>query len=264
MIRCPICGVIGDSQGALFGQLCFKEGMAKATFGTGSSVMMYTGERKVESRKGLVTSVAWGIDGRVKFALEGLINSSGDTLKWVKDNLGLYSEDSEVDKMINSLKSNEGVYIVPAFVGLGAPYWKSDARASTVGLSRRSARAHLVRAAVESMAYQVYDLIHLMEEDSGIPIKQLNTDGGPTKNAFLMQLLADLLHAQVSCLKLQELSVLGAVYLGGLGLGLFPNLKALESISREKLNSEPNMVKESVAQLLKGWRSAVESVNHYC
>lgn len=256
----PIVGVIGDSQGALFGQLCFEEGMAKATYGTGSSVMMYTGKKPIRSNSGLVTSVAWAIDGQVCYGLEGLINSSGDTLKWVKENLGLYQEDEEVEQLIYGLESNEGVYIIPAFVGLGAPYWKGDAKASIVGLSRKSHRGHIVRAAVESMAYQVADLIHLMEHDSNMEIAMLNADGGPTKNKFLMELQADVLSANVRCIEKQELSVLGAVYLGGLTLGVWEGFDALKSLPMQEKIYLPTRPKANVETLLTEWHQGVESV----
>ena len=255
--KMQICGVIGDSQGALFGQQCFIEGMAKATYGTGSSIMMYTGERQVNSKNGLVTSVAWGIDGKVKFAVEGIINSSGDTLKWVKDNLGLYEADDEVHQLISSLDSNEGVYIVPAFVGLGAPYWQPNVKASIVGLSRKSSKAHIVRAAVESMAYQIYDLADVMEKDSGLSIEQLNADGGPTRNAFLMQLQANLLNTPVQCSVFQEYSVLGAVFIGGLGLNLWQDLEELNKLRNYANRYHPK--NEDTKVLIEGWKKAVAS-----
>ncbi|WZL82513.1 glycerol kinase GlpK [Vallitaleaceae bacterium 9-2] len=256
----PIAGVIGDSQGALFGQLCFERGMAKATYGTGSSVMMYTDQERIRSDNGLVTSVAWAMDDQVYYAIEGLINSSGDTLKWVKENLGLYQEDVQVETMIQSLDSNEGVYIVPAFVGLGAPYWKGDAKASIVGLSRKSHRAHIVRAAVESMAYQVSDLIHLMERDAKIDVATLNADGGPTKNKFLMQLQADVIGAKVRCIEKQELSVMGAIYLGGLSLGVWQDFEALKALPMQETIYEPMRSNQEVKALLTGWHDAIESV----
>jgi glycerol kinase len=256
----PIAGVIGDSQGALLGQLCFDVGMAKATYGTGSSVMMYTGDKQVRSNNGLVTSVAWALEDQVFYSIEGLINSSGDTLKWVKENLGLYQEEEEVGALVHSLDSNEGVYIVPAFVGLGAPYWKPNAKASIVGLSRKSHRAHIVRAAVESMAYQVADLIHLMESDAGIAIETLNADGGPTKNPFLMQLQADVLQAHVRCIEKQELSVMGAVYLGGLQLGMWKDFDSLKALPMEETIYGPERSANEVKALLIGWHNAVDSV----
>ena len=220
-VEIPIAGVIGDSHGALFGQQCFEIGHGKATYGTGSSIMMYTGDAKINSNNGIMTSIAWSYDGETTYAIEGIINSSGDTLKWVKDSLGLYEQNGEVDEMVASLDSNEGVYIVPAFSGLGAPYWKADARASIVGMSRKTGKANIIRAAVESMAYQVADLVSLMEEELGRKLEVLNVDGGPTNNGFLMQLQADLLSTKIQRRDNMELSAMGAVYLGGLKMGMW-------------------------------------------
>lgn len=255
----PIAGVIGDSQGALFGQQCFEKGLGKVTYGTGSSILLYIGEQQIRSERGILTSVAWGIDGKIEYALEGIINSSGDTLKWVKDNMGLYDKDEEVDALIRSVDSSEGVYVIPAFVGLGAPYWKPDATASIVGLTRKATKAHVVRAAVESMAYQVADLISLMEEEAKHPIQKINVDGGPTKNQFLMQFQADLLQAELTGSKYQELSVLGAVYLGGLGLKLWESKEALKALKANANAFSPVMDRDKAATLLKHWQKTVVS-----
>lgn len=258
-VTLPIAGIIGDSQGALFGQQCFEKGLGKVTYGTGSSILLYIGEQQIRSKRGILTSVAWGIDGKIQYALEGIINSSGDTLKWVKDNLGLYQQDEEVDTLVQSIDSCEGVYVIPAFVGLGAPYWKPAATASIVGLTRKATKAHVVRAAVESMAYQVADLIHLMEEEAGLNIQSINVDGGPTKNQFLMQLQSDLLQTKLTSSKYQELSVLGAVYLGGLGLKLWENLDALKSLKANSNEFDPRMDKNEADQLLIQWQQAIEA-----
>ncbi|MEN8906825.1 MAG: glycerol kinase GlpK [Clostridiales bacterium] len=255
-----ISGVIGDSQGALFGQQCFVEGMAKATYGTGSSIMMYVGDEKVLSDNGLVTSIAWCIDGQVKYALEGMINSSGDTLKWVKDNLGLYSSHEELDTYVHSISSNEGVYIVPAFVGLGAPYWKQNAKAAIIGLSRKSNKAHIIRAAIESMAYQVDDLIYLIEKDSGKKIKGLNVDGGPSKDSFLMQLQSDLLDVNIYCSKYQELSILGALYLGGLGFGIWKDIEDIKKLRKTARIYTPIQDRENINLCKKQWNEAIQKV----
>lgn len=258
-VTLPIAGVIGDSQGALFGQQCFEKGLGKVTYGTGSSILLYIGEQQIRSNRGVLTSVAWGIDGKIQYALEGIINSSGDTLKWVKDNLGLYQQDTEVDELVRSIDSCEGVYVIPAFVGLGAPYWKPGATASIVGLTRKATKAHVVRAAVESMAYQVADLIHLMEEEAGQTIQSMNVDGGPTKNQFLMQLQSDLLQTKLTSSKYQELSVLGAVYLGGLGLKLWENLDALKALKATSNAFLPQMDKKEAEELLIKWQQVIES-----
>lgn len=256
-ISMPIVGVIGDSQGALFGQQCFEVGMAKATYGTGSSILMHTGSEMIRSKKGILTSVAWGIDDTIEYAVEGIINSSGDTLKWVKDNLGLYQEDEEVDAYVQSIDSCEGVYIIPAFVGLGAPYWKPDSKASIVGMTRKTNKAHIIRAAVESMAYQVADLIQLMSVESGKELRELNVDGGPVNNKFLMQLQADLIQRHIISSEYQELSVLGAVYLGGLGIGLWKNKEALKSLKRQAHIYKPVIEGAEANQKIERWHKTV-------
>ena len=255
----PIAGVIGDSQGALFGQQCFDVGRGKVTYGTGSSILLYMGEKQVKSEKGIVTSVAWSYDGKVEYAIEGMINSSGDTLKWVKDNLGLYQDDKEVEALIASLDSNEGVYIVPAFQGLGAPYWSSEARAAIVGMTRRTGKAHIVRAAVESMAYQVADLIGLMEEETGTRLSALSVDGGPTNNPFLMQIQSNLLKTAIECGENQELSAMGAIYLGGLRLGLWKDRQVLKDLKEIKKVYMPEK-NDNHQELLKEWHEAVGQV----
>ena len=256
-VSLPIVGVIGDSQGALFGQQCFEAGMAKATYGTGSSILMHTGDEMIRSDKGILTSVAWGIDDKIEYALEGIINSSGDTLRWVRDNLGLYEDDSEVDGYIQSIDSCEGVAIIPAFVGLGAPYWKPASTASIVGMTRKTNKAHIIRAAVESMAYQVADLIQLMTLESGKGLKELNVDGGPTNNRFLMQLQADLIQRHIVCSEYQELSVLGAVYLGGLGVGLWPDKEALKSLKKQAHVYKPIMGNDQAVKQVNQWHKTV-------
>lgn len=254
----PIVGVIGDSQGALFGQQCFEVGMAKATYGTGSSILMHTGEEMIRSKKGILTSIAWGIDDTIEYAMEGIINSSGDTLKWVKDNLGLYQKEHEVDEYVQSIDSTEGVFIIPAFVGLGAPYWKPDAKASIVGMTRKTNKAHIIRAAVESMAYQVADLIQLMAEESGKELKELNVDGGSTSNSFLMQLQADLVQKKITRSMYQELSVLGAIYLGGLGIGLWKDKEALKKLKKQDNSYLPIMGKEEAESIILNWHKIVD------
>ncbi len=255
--KLPIAGIIGDSQGALFGQQCYEIGHGKVTYGTGSSILMYTGKEQVSSDKGIVTSVAWSYDDELEYAIEGMINSSGDTLKWVKDNLGLYTEDAEVTEHIEALETNEGVYIVPAFSGLGAPYWDQEARATIVGMTRKSNKSHIIRAAVESMAYQVADLIELMEDEAGTKLKVLNADGGPTKNGFLMQLQADLLDTRIQCSRNQELSAMGAVFLGGLKLGMWASKESLKELKDVETTYLPER-QEIHPIWMEEWHKAVE------
>lgn len=254
----PISGVIGDSQGALFGQKCFDEGMAKATYGTGTSVLMQTGSL-VDSKNGLVSSIAWGINGKISYALEGIIHSTGDVINWVKE-LGLFSEFYETERLAGSLSDNQGVYLVPAFVGLGAPYWDPSARAALVGMSRNTGKAHIIRAALECIAYQVKDVIELMQTESSIKIKELRVDGGATKNNFLMQFQADLLDTRVKASKVSELSAMGSFYLAGLAVGFWNSQEEIMKLNKENLFFEPTLTSEKKNKFYKGWRQAVGSI----
>ncbi|WP_226527279.1 glycerol kinase GlpK [Metabacillus niabensis] len=255
----PISGIIGDSQGALFGQKCFEKGMAKATYGTGTSVMMQTGNL-VHAKNGLVSSIAWGIDGEVSYALEGIINSTGDVLKWVKEDLELFSDFSEVERFATSIPDNQGVYLVPAFVGLGAPYWNPYARAAIIGMSRNSGKAHIIRAALESITYQVKDAIELMKTESNIEIKELKVDGGATSNAFLMQYQADIIGSDVVVSLIAELSALGSVYLAGLGVGIWNSIDDIKRLNQESKYYQPVMTNELRDHYYQGWKDSVKSV----
>jgi glycerol kinase len=257
--KLPISGVIGDSQGALFGQKCFEKGMAKATYGTGTSVLMHTGEM-ARGENGLVTSIAWGINGDVSYALEGIIHSTGDTIKWLIEELELITDLSEVDSLVRSLSDNQGVYFVPAFVGLGAPYWNSYARAAIMGMSRNTGKAHIMRAAVESIAYQVKDVIELMGTESSINIKELKVDGGATANSFLMQFQADMLGVNVIASNVSELSSMGSVYLAGLGIGVWNSLDEISKLNQENELFEPMIAIDLRNEWYQGWKRTVNSV----
>jgi glycerol kinase len=257
--RVPITGVIGDSQAALFGQMCHEPGMAKATYGTGTSVLMNIGMKPVSPGSGLVTAIAWGRGGTVTYALEAIIRTSGDTIKWVRDNLGLFRSFEEMDDLLKEAPDNEGVYLVPAFVGLGAPYWDPDARAAITGMSRSTGRAHIVRAALESIAYQVYDAVDFMRRESGVTLTELRADGGASRNATLMQFQADLLDNAVVASEVAELSAMGAAWLGGLGVGLWPSVERLPGNSAGR-RYEPAMAAAERERLLEGWKKAVRSV----
>lgn len=256
----PISGVIGDSQAALFGQQCTTPGMVKTTYGTGSSIMMHTGNELIRSKRGLVSAVAWGIDQKVEYAVEGIIHSAGDTVKWVKENLGLFTTFSEAEAMINSLPDNQGVYLVPAFVGLGVPHWDPYARAAVVGISRTTEKAHFVRAAVESIAYQIYDAISLMIEESGIELQELKADGGATTNRFLMQFQADILQAKVNVAHIAELSMMGSVYLAGLGIKIWNDIRQIKAIIEPGTIYAPDVDSRLRKQNIAGWSEAVNSV----
>jgi len=260
--RIPITGVIGDSQAALFGQLCLEPGMAKATYGTGTSVLMNVGGTPADSRNGLVTAVAWGMDGKVSYALEAIIRASGDSIKWIRDNLGLFQSFEEMDRLIRQTPDNEGVYLVPAFVGLGAPYWEPFARAAIVGMNRSTNKSHIIRAALESIAYQVRDAVELMFAETGIPLKELHADGGASDNEVLMQFQADIMNKRVVKSEIAELSAIGSVYMGGLGVGFWNSVEELAGLPRNYRKYDPSMSPEVQERLYTGWKRAVQSVIH--
>lgn len=251
----PIYGVIGDSQGALYAQKCTEKGMAKATYGTGTSILVNTGEQPISKQDGLglVTAIAWSLSGKCTYALEGIINCSGDTLNWLKDQLGMFESTKEIEPLCLSLEDNEGVYLVPALVGYGIPYWKSDARASLSGMTRSTGKAHVVRAGVESIVYQIYDAMKAMEKSSGILVSSLRVDGGATVNEFLMQFQADILGIEVSASKVQELSAMGAYYIAATRVWSKEFTDAKDS-HRLYL---PKMKEEQRCKNLNGWQEAV-------
>lgn len=259
LINVPITGVIGDSQGSLFGQQCFEKGLAKATFGTGTSILVYT-EDPVKGNNGLVTTVAWGINGQVYYALEGIINMSGDIIKWMKEDLKLFQDFNELEVLVQQIEDNGGVYLIPAFIGLGAPYWKPNARAAFFGMSRSTNKNHLIRAGLESIAYQVKDIVELINNESDISIKEFRVDGGATRNRFLMQYLANVLDLDVFVSKTSELSALGATYIGGLSVGIWKSINQLKALNKyviyhssndEKYQLNYKNWKKYVLQLLK-------------
>lgn len=256
----PISGVIGDSQAALFGNLCLEEGMAKATYGTGTSVLMNVGARPAPAGSGLVQTIAWGREGIVTYALEAVIRTSGDSLKWLRDNLGLFSSFEEMDRLLADAPDNEGVYLVPAFVGLGAPYWQPDARASITGMNRGTGKAHLIRAALESIAYQVYDAVSLLQSVSGVALEELRADGGAADNALLMQFQSDMLGTKVVRAGVAELSAMGSVYLGGMAAGIWSSAEELEASVRSSRTYEPQMDPAARDKCLAGWQKAVSAL----
>lgn len=253
-----ITGVMGDSHAALFGQGCFNSGMAKATYGTGSSVMMNVGNTAILSQNGLSASVGFGFKGKVCYVLEGNVISSGDTLSWLQDEADWVKNPEEVEQVSSSIEDTGGVYFVPAFSGLGAPYFQEKARAIICGINRGTKRAHIIRAALESMAYQDYDIISAMEKDINIPLKELRVDGGPTMNSLLMQFQSDLLDCPVQCAGISELSAFGAAYMAGLSTGIFNSLEDIPLIDKKGRCYEPKLSSEQRELLLAGWRSAIK------
>lgn len=254
----PISGLLGDSHAALFGQNCFSPGMAKATYGTGSSIMMNIGTTPVDAPEGLVTSIGYGIDGKVDYVFEGNIHCTGDTINWLKNELRLIENASETEDLAKSVNGTNGVYLVPAFVGLGAPYWDNSAKASITGMGRDSSKAHVVRAALESIAYQVKDLIDLMVKEGGIQLIELRVDGGPTRNNFLMQFQSDMLAREVVRSTIEEVSALGAAFMAGLATGFWSDLDEIKSLYSSDRTFNPKMKAEENVKLYTGWQKAVE------
>lgn len=253
----PIAGCAGDQQAALFGQTCFEEGSAKNTYGTGCFMLMNTGENIFESKHGLLTTIAWGVDGKVEYALEGSIFIGGASIQWLRDELRVLYDAKQSEFYANSVKDTNGVYVVPAFAGLGAPYWDMYARGAIMGLTRGANRAHLVRATLESIAYQVKDVLNAMQEDSGLKLKDLRVDGGASSNNFLMQFQSDILDVNIDRPKVVETTALGAAYLAGLAVEFYNNKDEIKKswiIDREFI---PNMSDDKRNLLYKGWKKAV-------
>jgi len=259
-VSIPISGVMGDSHAALFGQACFHPGMAKATYGTGSSIMLNIGYKPLEAPPGLVTSIGFARDGKVIYVFEGNIHSTGDTIKWLKDELQLISAVEEAEQLALSVSDNQGVYLVPAFAGLGAPYWDNQARAAIVGLSRNSGRAHIARAALESIAYQVKDLTDAMKGNASITLTELRVDGGPTRNNLLMQFQADVAGIPINRSNIEEISALGATFMAGLAAGIWMNMDEIESLRNSDRVFEPNNEPGIMKQYYAGWQKAVSQV----
>lgn len=256
-----IAGVLGDSHGALAGQMCFEAGMGKATYGTGSSVMVNIGEEAVAAPAGLVTSVGFAAQGKVFYAFEGNIHCTGATLRWLADQLQLIGSPAETEALATSVESTNGVYLVPAFAGLGAPWWNSEAKAVICGMTLGTTKAHVVRAALEAIPYQIKDLIDLMTGQAGVALKELRVDGGPTRNKFLMQFQADMLNATINRADLEEASALGAVVMNGLARGVWSSLDEVAALRTSDNRINPVMAAEEREKLYGGWIEAVKLVN---
>jgi glycerol kinase len=255
----PIAGIAGDQQAALFGQGCFAEGSTKNTYGTGCFLLMNTGSEVRHSKSGLVSTIAWGLDGRVDYALEGSIFVAGAAVQWLRDGLGLVSQAAETDAAARSVPDTGGVYLVPAFVGLGAPYWDERARGAIVGLTRGTTREHVIRATLESIAYQTRDVVECVVADSGLRPERLRVDGGATGNDFLMQFQADVIGTPVFRPRVLEVTALGAAALAGLGVGFWRDRSELEAVTGEGGTTfEPQLPVERREALYANWKRAVE------
>jgi glycerol kinase len=259
----PISGIAGDQQAALFGQVCFKEGMVKNTYGTGCFMLMNTGDKPIRSEHGLLTTIAWGIDNKITYALEGSVFVSGSAVQWLRDGLNVIGSAKETYDLSVSLNDNEGVYIVPAFVGLGTPYWDSQAKGAIFGLTRGTTKAHFARATLESICYQTLDVLTVMKKDSGIDIPLLKADGGASVNPFLMQFQADILDVIVERPKVAETTALGACYLAGLAVNFWSSLTEIETLWKLDQVYKPKMSDKDRQKNIDGWMCAVNATVHY-
>ncbi|MCT4793589.1 MULTISPECIES: glycerol kinase GlpK [Exiguobacterium] len=255
----PIAGIAGDQQAALFGQTCFEPGEGKNTYGTGCFMLMNTGEKAVSSDHGLLTTIAWGVDGKVEYALEGSIFVAGSAIQWLRDGLRMLKNAKDSEGYALKVDSTEGVYVVPAFVGLGAPYWDSDVRGAIFGLTRGTEKEHFVRATLESLAYQTRDVLTAMEKDSGIELKTLRVDGGAVSNDFLMQFQSDILGVPVDRPEINETTALGAAYLAGLAVGYWKDKAEIKQQWKLNHQFKPEMKEDDREQRYAGWQKAVEA-----
>lgn len=255
----PIAGVAGDQQAALFGQACYEEGMAKNTYGTGCFMLLNTGEKAVSSKHGLLTTLAWGIDGKVEYALEGSIFVAGSAIQWLRDGMRMIKDSAQSESYAERVDSTDGVYVVPAFVGLGTPYWESDVRGAVFGLTRGTTKEHFIRATLESLAYQTKDVLAAMEADSGLPLKTLRADGGAVKNNFLMQFQSDMLGVPVERPVVSETTALGAAYLAGLAVGYWESREEIARQWKVERKFEPSLAEKEREALYDGWKKAIRA-----
>ncbi len=261
--KIPISGVAGDQQSALFGQLCTEKGMAKTTYGTGCFLVMNTGDQPVKSNNRLLTTIAWKINGKVTYALEGAVFIGGAAIQWLRDGIKILDDAADSEKLANSIPDNDGVYFVPALTGLGAPHWDQDARGAFYGITRGTNRAHIARASLEAIAYQVHDVLKAMEKDSGVETRKLRVDGGATANNFLMQFQTDILKCEVERPKMLETTALGAAYLAGLAVGYWKDIEELRALYEEDQIFKPNMDAETVKKNLYFWQKAVDRTKNW-
>ena len=257
--RIPIAGIAGDQQAALFGQMCTQPGMVKNTYGTGCFMLMNTGEKAIRSNNNLLTTIAWKINDKVEYALEGSVFIAGAVVQWLRDELKIIRKSSEVEQLAASVPDSDGVYIVPAFAGLGAPHWKPYSRGTIFGLTRGSNKAHIARAALDSIAYQTYDVLKAMQVDSGIQIKELRVDGGATVNQQLMQFQSDILDCKVVRPSITETTALGAAYLAGLAVGYWKNVDDIQKQWQVDKVFSPQIQEADRSRLVKGWDRAVRA-----
>ena len=261
--KIPIAGIAGDQQAALFGQMCTQQGMVKNTYGTGCFMLMNIGDQPIVSENNLLTTVAWKINGKTTYALEGSIFIAGAVVQWLRDSLNIIKTSSEVEKLASSVESSDGVIFVPAFAGLGAPHWNQKAQGTIFGLTRGSTDAHIARAALESIAYQTMDILKAMEADSGISIQELRVDGGATVNDMLMQFQADVLNTVTVRPKIVETTVMGAAYLAGLAVGYWESPKEIQNIWETDVHFNPTKERKAIDEGIKGWYRAIKALEYW-
>ncbi len=259
----PIAGIAGDQQAALFGQMCTAPGMVKNTYGTGCFMLMHTGEKAVSSKNNLLTTIALQINGHTYYALEGSVFIGGAVVQWLRDGLHLIRQSSEIEALANQVENTDGVYLVPAFAGLGAPYWNQHARGTIVGITRGTSAAHIARAALESIAFQSYDLLKAMEGDAGIPIAELRVDGGATNNNTLMQFQSDIVNTKVVRPTMVETTALGAAYLAGLAVGFWKDIEELRLKWEVDHVFSPIMNETNKTEKIQGWERAIKATNNW-
>lgn len=255
----PITGVLGDQQAALFGQLCLEKGEIKNTYGTGCFMLMNTGENLVQSKKGLLTTIAYTLDGKVTYALEGSVFVAGSAIQWLRDSLHFFENASDSEAQALAVKDSYGVYFVPAFVGLGTPYWDSECKGAIYGLTRGTSIEHITRATLESLAYQTKDIVEVMSEESSIKIKALKVDGGASMNNFLMQFQSDIINSRIDRPRISETTALGAAYISGLSSGFFKDIAELKALETTAVSFKPLIDEETRERLYSGWKKAIQS-----
>ena len=261
--KIPIAGIAGDQQAALFGQMCTQKGMVKNTYGTGCFMLMNIGNKPTPSKNNLLTTVAWQINGKTTYALEGSVFIAGAVVQWLRDSLKIIKKSSDVEQLANTVTDSQGVYFVPSFAGLGAPYWNQQAQGTIFGLTRGSTDAHIARAALEAIAYQTMDILKAMEADSGISIKELRVDGGATVNDMLMQFQADVLNTITVRPKVIETTVMGAAYLAGLAVGFWKNQEEIQEIWQSDIHFKPTEKRKKVDDGIKGWYKAINALQKW-
>ena len=261
--KVPIAGIAGDQHAALFGQMCIEKAMVKNTYGTGCFMLMNIGDQFIESKNNLLTTIAWKINGKIQYAFEGSIFIGGAVVQWLRDGLGIIKSSADVEKLALAVEDTQGVYFVPAFAGLGAPYWKPDVRGTIVGLSRGTTASHIARAALESIAYQTMDVLKAMEADSGMEIKELRVDGGATANDLLMQFQSNLLNCKVIRPNVVETTALGAAYLAGLAVGYWESVEEIQQLWKSEKEFTPEADLSEIKKGIKGWKKAIHAAQSW-